>query len=48
MKDDFPKMRHVAAAGGAMVIVTLLLNLAFWLGLIFGALWLLKHFGVIH
>lgn len=29
-------------------ILSIVLNLAFWLALIAGALWLCKHFGVIH
>lgn len=33
--------------GLALVIFSLVLNLIFWLGLIFGGLWALNHFGVI-
>ncbi len=37
------KKRNVIVAG----ILSLVLNLAFWLGLIAGVLWLLKYFGVL-
>jgi hypothetical protein len=38
---------RIATGFGAMAVVALLVNLAFWGGLIWFALWALKHFGVI-
>jgi len=40
-------VRRGAAGFGALAIITLLLNFAFWGGLIFFAFWCLQHFGVI-
>lgn len=38
---------RITTGFGVMAIVALIFNLAFWGGLIYFALWALKHFGVI-
>lgn len=37
----------IGAAGIGLAFISLILNLLFWLGLIFGGLWAADHFGVI-
>jgi hypothetical protein len=43
-----PSVKQLGFLGVLFAVGAIVLNLTFWLGLVFGILWLLKHFGVIH
>ena len=47
MLNDFDKFdRKFSRRFGFMAIIGIILNLAFWLGLIFGAIWIVKYFKI--
>lgn len=44
------KKRYIAGAGvgiGAFAMFSVIINLAFWLGLLYGAFWIAQRFGVL-